>query len=106
MSFSSKEFCPTPYPNCTTYINIYQKEEETEDNTHTGVYVVQNTLRVGQNKNNIVRDEKIEVITEAIKCILSENKKATIRRIQEVSGVAKSTVEKHYKQILSNLNYK
>ena len=28
MTFSSKEFCPTPYPNCTTYINIYIKERE------------------------------------------------------------------------------
>lgn len=105
MSFSSKEFCPTPYPNCTTYINIYPKEEEKEDKTHTGVYVVQNTIRVGQNKNNLVRDEKIEVITEAIKTLLSENKKVTIRKVQEVSGVAKSTVEKHYKQILNNLKY-
>jgi predicted transcriptional regulator len=103
MSFSTKEFCPTPYPNCTTYINIYSKEEEKEDTQHTGVYVVQNTIRVGQNKNNIVRDEKIEVITEAIKTLLSENKKVTIRKVQEVSGVAKSTVEKHYKQILNNL---
>lgn len=102
MSFSTKEFCPTPYPNCTTYINIYSKEEEKEDTQHTGVYVVQNTIRVGQNKNNIVRDEKIEVITEAIKTLLSENKKVTIRKVQEVSGVAKSTVEKHYKQILNN----
>jgi hypothetical protein len=105
MSFSSKEFCPTPYPNCTTYINIYPKEEEKEDKTHTGVYVVQNTIRVGQNKNNLVRDEKNEVITEAIKTLLSENKKVTIRKVQEVSGVAKSTVEKHYKQILNNLKY-
>ena len=104
MSFSSKEFCPTPYPNCTTYINIYSIEEEKEDTQHKGVYVVQNSIRVGQNKNNLVRDEKIEVITEAIKTLLSENKKVTIRKVQEVSGVAKSTVEKHYKQILSILN--
>ena len=104
MSFSTKEFCPTPYPNCTTYINIYSIEEEKEDTQHKGVYVVQNSIRVGQNKNNLVRDEKIEVITEAIKTLLSENKKVTIRKVQEVSGVAKSTVEKHYKQILNNLN--
>jgi predicted transcriptional regulator len=104
MSFSSKEFCPTPYPYCTTYINIYNKEEEEHITTHKGVYVVQNSIRVGQNKNNLVRDEKIEVITEAIKTLLSENKKVTIRKVQEVSGVAKSTVEKHYKQILNNLN--
>lgn len=105
MSFSSKEFCPTPYPNCTTYINLYDKEAEKEDRQQqTGVYVVQNSKRVGQNKNNLVRDEKIEVITEAIKTLLSENKKVTIRKVQEVSGVAKSTVEKHYKQILNNLN--
>ena len=37
--------------------------------------------------------------------LLSENKKVTIRKVQEVSGVAKSTVEKHYKQILNNLKY-
>ena len=104
MSFSTKEFCPTPYPNCTTYINLYDKEAEKEDRQQTGVYVVQNSKRVGQNKNNIVRDEKIEVITEAIKTLISENKKVTIRKVQEVSGVAKSTVEKHYKQILSILN--
>lgn len=105
MSFSSKEFCPTPYPNCTTYINLYDKEAEKEDRQHTGVYVVQNSKRVGQNKNNLVREEKIEIITEAIKSLLSENKKVTIRKVQEVSGVAKSTVEKHYKQILNNLKY-
>jgi hypothetical protein len=105
MSFSSKEFCPTPYPNCTTYINLYDKEAEKEDRQHTGVYVVQNSKRVGQNKNNLVRDEKIEIITEAIKSLLSENKKVTIRKVQELSGVAKSTVEKHYKQILNNLKY-
>jgi hypothetical protein len=105
MSFSSKEFCPTPYPNCTTYINIYPKEEVTEDKTRTGVYVVQKTIRVGQNKNKLVRDEKIEVITETIKTLLLENKKVTVRKVQEVSGVAKSTVEKHYKQILNNLKY-
>ena len=104
MSFSTKEFCPTPYPNCTTYINIYSKGEEKEDKTHIGVYVVQNTIRVGQNKNNIVRDEKIEVITDTIKTLLLENKKVTVRKVQEVSGVAKSTVEKHYKQILNILN--
>ena len=103
MSFSSKEFCPTPYPNCTTYINLYDKEAEKEDRQHTGVYVVQNSKRVGQNKNNLVREEKIEIITEAIKSLLSENKKVTIRKVQELSGVAKSTVEKHYKQILNNL---
>jgi hypothetical protein len=65
---------------------------------------VQNTIRVGQNKNNIVRDEKIEVITDAIKTLLLEKKKVTVRKVQEVAGVSKSTVEKHYKQILSNLN--
>ncbi|WP_353077603.1 hypothetical protein [Flavobacterium sp.] len=105
MSFSSKEFCPTPYPNCTTYINLYDKEAEKEDRQHTGEYVVQNSKRVGQNKNNLVREEKIEIITEAIKSLLSENKKVTIRKVQELSGVAKSTVEKHYKQILNNLKY-
>ena len=104
MSFSSKEFCPTPYPYCTTYINIYNNEEEEHITTHKGVYVVQNTIRVGQNKNNIVRDDKIEVLTEAIKTLLLENKKVTVRKVQEVAGVSKSTVEKHYKQILSNLN--
>lgn len=104
MSFSSKEFCPTPYPNCTTYINIYDKEAEKEDRPHTSVYVVQNDKRVGQNKNNVVRDEKINVITDAIKRLLAENKKITIRKIQQLSGVAKSTVEKHYKQVLSDLN--
>ena len=102
MSFSIKEFCPTPYPNCTTYINLYDKETEKEDRQHTGVYVVQNHKSVGQNKNNLVRDEKIETITKSIKILLSENKKVTIRKIQEMSGVAKSTVEKHYKQILKN----
>jgi ferritin len=103
MQFSSKEFCTTPYDNCTTYINIHNKEEDIEDRQHKGVYVVQNNKGVGQNKNIKVRDEKIEVITEAIKSLLNDNQKVTVRKIKELSGVAMSTVEKHYKQILNNL---
>lgn len=104
MQFSSKEFCPTLYDNCTTYINLYNKEEEKEDIQHIGVYVVQNSKGVGQNKNIMVRDEKIEAITQAIKSLSSENQKITIRKIKELSGVAKSTVEKHYKNILNDLS--
>jgi hypothetical protein len=108
MTFSSKEFCPTPYPNCTTYINIYKREAEVagerrESNTR-GVYVVQNPKGVGQNKNTQLQADKIEVITTAIKQLLANNQKITIRKIQEQSGVAKATVEKHYKAILSHIS--
>lgn len=104
MQFSSKKFCPTPYDNCTTYINIYNKEEDTEDRQHTGVYVVQNNKGVVQNKNIMVRDEKIEVITQAIKSLLNDNQKVTVRKIQALSGVAIKTVGKYYKNILNELS--
>jgi hypothetical protein len=108
MTFSSKEFCPTPYPNCTTYINIHKREAETaeerrESNTR-GVYVVQNPKGVGQNKNTQLQADKIEVITQTIKQLITNNQKITIRKIQELSGVAKSTVEKHYKAIIADLS--
>jgi hypothetical protein len=108
MTFSSKEFCPTPYPNCTTYINIYKREgeaagERRESNTR-GVYVVQNPKGVGQNKNTQLQDEKVAAISTAIKQLMGDNQKITIRKIQELSGVAKATVEKHYKLILSHIN--
>lgn len=108
MTFSSKEFCPTPYPNCTTYINIYKREgeaagERRESNTR-GVYVVQNPKGVGQNKNTQLQDEKVAAITHAIKQLMADNQKTTVRKIQEQSGVAKATVEKHYKSILGQIS--
>lgn len=103
MSFSTKDFCPTPYPNCTTYMNLFEEETVKDNTQHTGVYVVQKPQRAGQNKNDVIRDEKIELITTAIKKLLTQNKKPTVRLIQQMAGVAKSTVEKHYKQILSEI---
>ena len=108
MAFSSKEFCPTPYPNCTTYNNIYNKTEaeaEERKNNSRGVYVVQNPKGVGQNKNTQLQDEKVAVITQTIKQLMADNQKITIRKIQELSGVAKATVEKHYKVILADLSH-
>ena len=109
MTFSSKEFCPTPYPNCTTYINIYNREAEAagerRENNSRGVYVVQPPKGVGQNKNTQLQADKIEVITKAIKQLMADNQKITIRNIQELSGVAKATVEKHYKLILSQISH-
>ncbi len=61
--------------------------------------MVQNPKGVGQNKNTQLQDEKVAVITQAIKQLMTKNQKITIRKIQELSGVAKSTVEKHYKTI-------
>ena len=108
IQFSSKEFCPTPYPNCTTYINIYKRKaeagEERTENSRSGVYVVQPPKGVGQNKNTKLHDEKVAAITTAIKQLMGENQKITIRKIQELSGVAKATVEKHYKLILSHIS--
>lgn len=60
---------------------------------------------VGQNKNTQLQADKIEVITTAIKQLLANNQKITIRKIQELSGVAKATVEKHYKLILSQISH-
>lgn len=107
MTFSCKEFCPTPYPNCTTYNKIYNKGEAEggrRESSHTGVYVVQSSKGVGQNNNNLVKVEKIAVITQAIKQLVAENQKITVRKIKEISGVAKATVEKHYRAILADLN--
>lgn len=59
---------------------------------------------VGQNKNTLLRDEKVAIITHAIKQLMADNQKITIRNIQELSGVAKATVEKHYKLILSQIS--
>lgn len=108
MTFSSKEFCPTPYPNCTTYINIYNRETEAagerRESNSRGVYVVQTSKGVGQNKNSQLQQNKIEVITATIKQLLANNQKITIRKIKEQCGVAKATVEKHYKTILSQIS--
>ena len=65
---------------------------------------MQNPKGVGQNKNTQLQDEKVAVITQAIKQLMEKNQKITIRKIQELSGVAKSTVEKHYKSILFDLS--
>jgi hypothetical protein len=35
---------------------------------------------------------------------MADNQKITVRKIQELSGVAKATVEKHYKLILSQIS--
>jgi hypothetical protein len=106
MTFSSKEFCPTPYPNCTTYNNIYIKgeaEAEERESNSRGVYVVQNPKGVGQNNNDLVKEQKMEAITKAIKQLMVNNQKITVRAIQAQSGVAKATVEKYYKTLLSAL---
>jgi hypothetical protein len=107
ITLSKTEFCPTIDCNDTTYNNLYdsrEKEEETINNNQRAVYVVQNELKVGQNKKTVIMNEKIEVITTAIKTLIDTNQKITVRKIQELSGVAKSTVEKHYKCILIDLN--
>ncbi len=107
ITLSLEEFCPTPCSQYTTYNNLYNKgkeEEEEETDSQRGVYVVQNNSMVGQNKNTLLRDEKIAIITHAIKQIMADNQKITVRKIQELSGVAKATVEKHYKLILSQIS--
>jgi len=115
ISMSIKEFCPTIESDCTTYNNIYEKveekvekkvkeKEERKNNSHTAVYMVKSDSMVGQNKKTAIMNEKISVITTAIKSLIADNQKITIRKIQEASGVAKSTVEKHYKQIIVKLN--
>ena len=60
---------------------------------------------VGQNKNNQLQEEKVDAVTTAIKQLMADNQKITVRKIQELSGVAKATVEKHYKLILSQINH-
>lgn len=49
-------------------------------------------------------EEKVTTITQAIKQLMADNQKITVRKIQEQSGVAKATVEKHYKTILSQIS--
>ena len=66
---------------------------------------MQNRKGVGQNKNTQLQADKIEVITTAIKQLMADNQKITIRKIQQLSGVAKATVEKHYKLILSQISH-
>jgi hypothetical protein len=107
ITLSLEEFCPTPCSKYTTYNNIYNKGEaegEEEKDSQGGVYVVESYKGVGQNKNTQLQDEKVAVITQTIKQLLANNQKITIRKIQELSGVAKSTVEKHYKVILADLS--
>lgn len=107
ITLSLEEFCPTPCFEYTTYNNIYNKGElegEEEKDGQGGVYVAQNPKGVGQNKNTQLQQDKIEVITTAIKQLMGDNKKITIRKIQELSGVAKATVEKHYKSILGQIS--
>ena len=107
ISLSLEEFCPTPCSKYTTYNNLYNNSNEgreEENKGQRGVYVVDNSKGVGQNKNNQLQDEKVAIITQVIKQIIEMNQKITIRKIQELSGVAKSTVEKHYKSILFDLS--
>jgi hypothetical protein len=66
---------------------------------------VQPPKGVGQNKNNQLQEEKVDAVTTAIKQLMADNQKITVRKIQELSGVAKATVEKHYKLILSQINH-
>ena len=108
ITLSLEEFCPTPCSQYTTYINKHNREAEAagerRENNSRGVYVVQPPKGVGQNKNTQLQADKIEVITTAIKQIMVDNQKITIRKIQELSGLAKATVEKHYKPILSQIS--
>jgi hypothetical protein len=107
ITLSLEEFCPTPCSKYTTYNNIYNKGEaegEEEKDSQGGVYVVKSYKGVGQNKNTQLQDEKVAVITQTIKQLLADNQKITIRKIRELSGVAKATVEKHYKTILADLS--
>ena len=60
---------------------------------------------VGQNKKTLLRDEKVAIITQSIKQLMADNQKITIRKIQQLSGVAKATVEKHYKLMLSQISH-
>ena len=103
ISLSLKEFCPTIDENYTTYNNLYKEEGDKERDKQEGVYVVQNDSMVGQNKKTLLREEKVVVVTQAIKQLMSENQKITVRKIKELSGVAKATVEKHYKTIISEI---
>jgi hypothetical protein len=108
ITLSLEEFCPTPCSKYTTYNNIYNKGEaegEEEKDSHEGVYVVQNPKGVGQNKNTQLQEEKVAVITQTIKQLMADNQKITIRKVQELSGVAKATVEKHYKAIIADLSH-
>lgn len=105
ITMSITEFCPTPLSGNTTYIKL-KKEQEIEDIRHEGLYVVQSSKGVGQNKNDLVRVQKTELITKAIIQLMDNNHKITIRKIQEISGVAKATVEKHYKAIINVLKNK
>ncbi len=107
ITLSLEEFCPTIDSKYTTYNNLYNKgkeEGEEEKDSQGGVYVVESNPMVGQNKKTLLRDEKIATITQAIKQLMANNQKITIRKIQELSGVAKSTVEKHYKAILADFS--
>jgi hypothetical protein len=83
------------------HIKTEAEAEEIKNNSR-GVYVVQNPKGVGQNKNTQLQEEKVAVITKAIEQLITDSQKITVRKIQELSGVAKATVEKHYKQILTN----
>ncbi len=106
ITMSIKEFCPTIEDDNTTYNNIYEKseaKEERKNNSHKAVYTVQSDSMVGQNKKTAIMNEKISVITTAIKTLMVDNQKITVRKIQGLAGVAKSTVEKHYKQIIIDL---
>ena len=106
ITLSLEEFCPTIDNKYTTYNNLYNNgktEEEEEKDSHGGVYVVENNSMVGQ-KKTLLRDEKVVAITNAIKQLMADNQKITVRKIQELSGVAKATVEKHYKTILSQIS--
>ena len=107
ISLSLEEFCPTPCSKYTTYNNLYNinnEGREEENKSQRGVYVVQNHKGVGQNKNTQLQQDKIEIITTAIKQLMANNHKITIRKVQELSGVAKATVEKHYKAIINQIS--
>ena len=58
---------------------MYKREGEAagerRDSNSSGVYVVQPSKGVGQNKNTQVKDEKVAVITQTIKQLMADNQK-------------------------------
>jgi hypothetical protein len=90
-----------------TNIPVLQKRgkgrRKKEEGREESLYMPINLPMVGQNKKDKIKEESVKKITETINQLKQSDIKITIRKISEISGLAKKTVEKHYKAILADM---
>ena len=98
-------FCSTPYDSALLIKEENEYKVIKKKNNNKCIYSA-NDQGVEQNKNMIRNQNTIEKIALALIKLKEEGLKLTTRNIQAKSGVSTASVNKHYKTILADLNYK